>query len=119
MDQQEATEFVIRELGRHRSRDDIVREICEQTNWPWKQVQHFVQRVEVQHHDRITGRQMPLLIALGVGTVVAGFLLVVFAIYSGLSGEGSSLPYALVGLGMLIGGIAGIWRAVGQWREAQ
>lgn len=119
MDQQEATEFVIRELGRHRSRDDIVREICEQTNWPWKQVQHFVQRVEVQHQDQITGRQMPLLIALGVGTIVGGLLLIVFAIYSSSSGEGANLSYALVGLGMLVGGIAGIWRAVGQWRDAQ
>jgi hypothetical protein len=119
MNQQEATEFVIRELGRHRSRDDIVREICEQTNWPWRQVQHFVQRVEVQHQDQITSRQMPLLIALGVGTIAAGFLLIVFTIFSNSGGEGMNPFYALVGLGMMIGGAAGIWRAVGQWRDAQ
>jgi hypothetical protein len=119
MDQQEATEFVIRELGKHRSRDDIVREICAQTNWPWKQVQHFVQRIEVQHEDQITGRQMPLLIALGAGTVVVGFLLIVFTIYGNLSGEGVNPFYALLGMGMLVGGSAGIWQAVRQWQDAQ
>ncbi len=119
MEQQEATEYVIRELGKHRSRDDIVREICKQTNWPWKQVQHFVQRVEVQHEDQITGRQMPLLIALGVGTVVAGLLLIIFTIYLNLSGEGVNPYFAFVGLGMLVGGAAGIWRAVRQWQDAQ
>ncbi len=119
MDQQEATEYVIHELGKHRSRDDIVREICEQTNWPWKQVRHFVQRIEVQHEDQITGRQMPLLIVLGVGTVVAGFLLTGATVYVTVSGE-SVNPYgAFIGLGMMVGGAAGIWRAVRQWQDAQ
>ena len=119
MDKQEATEYVIRELGKHRSRDDIVNEICKQTNWPWKQVRHFVQRVEVQHEDQITGRQMPLLIALGVGAIVAGLLLTGATIYVNLSGE-SVNPYgALIGLGMMVGGTAGIWQAVRQWQDAQ
>ncbi len=119
MDQQEATEYVIRELGKHRSRDNIVREICEQTNWPWKQVQHFVQRVEVQHQDQITGRQMPLLIALGVGSVVVGLFLMVYDILLISSGESLNPYFALVGLGMLVGGGAGVWHAVRQWQDAQ
>jgi len=36
MDQQQATEFIIQELGRRRSHNEIIREICEQTGWPWK-----------------------------------------------------------------------------------
>jgi hypothetical protein len=119
MDQEQATEFVIRELGKHRSRDDIVREICEQTGWPWKKARHFVQQVEVRHEDQIVARQSPLLILLGGGGVVLGLALIAFTVYANQSGEGLTPLYALVGLGMIVGGIAGIWRTIDLWREAR
>ena len=41
MDQQQATEFIIQELGKRRSHNEIIREICEQTGWPWKKSAAF------------------------------------------------------------------------------
>ncbi len=124
MDQQQATEFIIRELGKHRGHDEIIHEICEQTGWPWKKVRHFVRRVEVQHQDQIVTRQSPLLILMGVSSIIVGLFLVSFIVYAYMSGAYSDLEarppnpfFALVGLGMIIGGIAGIWRTVSLWRE--
>jgi ABC-type uncharacterized transport system involved in gliding motility auxiliary subunit len=49
MDKQEATDFVIRELGKRRNRDDIITELCQRTGGTRDQVQRFVQLVESQN----------------------------------------------------------------------
>ena len=49
MTQQEATSFVLGELARRRSRDDIIQELCQRTGGSAEQVQRFVQFVESQN----------------------------------------------------------------------
>jgi hypothetical protein len=106
-------------LGRHHSHDDIIRTLCERAGWPWKKARHFVQRVEVDHHDKIVARQSPLLIALGVGSLVAGVLMAAGGGYLTFTGEVSELSLGLLftGPGFFVGGIAGVWRAVSVMRE--
>lgn len=131
-DEEEAVEFVIYALGRHHHHDDIIRSLCEQAGWPWKQARHFVQRVEVEHQDRIVARQSPVVIMLGVGSIVVG---AVIAIYTAIvligwisNPEGTDpkvvenmIYYAagfVTGLAMVVGGVAGVWRAVTLIQEA-
>jgi hypothetical protein len=49
MTKQEATDFVLGELAKRRSRDDIIQELCQRTGGSAEQVQRFVQFVESQN----------------------------------------------------------------------
>jgi len=70
MDQQQATEFIIQELGRRRSHDEIIREICEQTGWPWKSAVFCAAQSSTPKPDR--GPSSPLPIMLGIGSIIGG-----------------------------------------------
>lgn len=124
----ELTEFVIKELGGHGHREAIVRTVCERTGWPWLQAQSFVQRVEIEHHSSITSRQSVLLVLLGAGIILAGiglsaWIAVVTMNRQSINVSGVPVPYVenmiyfFTGVGMIVGGIAGIWRALSLTRE--
>lgn len=124
----ELTEFVIKELGGHGHREAIVRTVCERTGWPWLQAQSFVQRVEIEHHSSITSRQSVLLVLLGAGIILAGIGLSAWIAFVTMNRQpinisGVPVPYVenviyfSTGVGMIIGGIAGIWRALSLMRE--
>jgi hypothetical protein len=128
---EKVVQFVISQLGRHHSRNDIIQRLCEQEGWPWKQAERFVRKVEIQHHHKIAARQSPIIIFLGVGSLIAGAVIVVFTGVSLVEWvnhpsvtnpeQVENSPYYVAafvtGLGMVIGGIAGIWRAVSSIRE--
>jgi predicted phage tail protein len=111
---EDVIQFVIYQLGGHRSRDEVVRTLCERRSWNWRQAERLVRRVEIEHHSKIAARQSPLVIGLGVGSVVVGAALIFYTAYLALNGEvGQYNPGIFVtGLAMVLGGIAGIWRAV-------
>jgi hypothetical protein len=124
----ELTEFVVKELGGHGHREVLVRTVCERTGWSWPQAHSFVQRVEIEYHGRITARQSPVLIFLGAGIILAGIAIAGSIGYATLNGQfvnlsGVPVPYLenviyfFTGVGMIIGGIAGIWRALSLMRE--
>ncbi len=121
---EKVVQFVISQLGRHHSRNDIIQRLCEQEGWPWKQAERFVRKVEIQHHHKIAARQSPIIIFLGVGSLITGTAI---AIFTGVTlvgwighpsvanpGQVENIAYYgvafVTGLGMVIGGIAGIWR---------
>jgi hypothetical protein len=115
----EVVEAVISALGKHQSRKIIVRSLCEQHGWPWKQSHHFVQRVEIEHHGQIATRQSPLLIGLGIGGIVFGISMTAYGIYTVLNGHISDATVYYLGCGstMAVAGIAGIWKAISEMRE--
>ena len=127
MDQAETTEFVVRELGKHRSRDDIIQALCEQGGFDWYRAKEFVQRVESEHGSRIAVRQSPLLIIIGLGTLLAGLALSAWVTWETLRGTiifffSMPIPYLgnavyfITGLGMIAGSIAGMWKTIeGIW----
>ena len=124
-------QFVISELGQRRSRDNLVRMLCEQHGWPWKQTERFVRHVEIKHHDKIIARQSPLVIALGVGSVVVGAAMAIYTAIvligwiSNLEGTDPAIVENMIyyafgfvaGLAILVGGVAGIWRTVSLMQE--
>src|SRR5436190_1432444 len=123
MDQAEATEFVVRELGKHHSRDDIIRTLCEQAGFDWYRAKEFVQRVEKEHGQRIAIRQSPLIVILGLATLLVGVGLSTWVTWETLQGTiiffiSMPIPYLgnviyfITGLGMIAGGIAGLWKTI-------
>jgi hypothetical protein len=124
---EELTVFIIKELGKHHDRKEIVRKVCEQSQLTWKEAEQLITLVESQHKRTIAGRQTPLLLFLSIGTLLIGLgllafnLQILFAFFqSDVLGQVLSLQssyYRLIGLitglGMTVGGLVGLWRAFG------
>jgi hypothetical protein len=108
-------QFVVHALGARRSHESIIHMLCERTGQPWHEVQHFVRCVEIEHSDQIAARSGRVLAALGVLIALAGILLTVYVTYAILQGEvyGEWFALFVVGIGMMMGGLVGTWRA---WR---
>ena len=120
---QENTAFVINELGKHRNRNDLIMALCEKTGGSWNEMQRFVQQVESQNRQKITARQSPILIMIGVTTIIMGLLLTVYMAIETWHGSnyfliGTPIPYSgnvfygVTGLGMLGGGTLGTLRTL-------
>jgi len=132
MDKQKVTQHVIRRLTRGVSRDTIIREVCDQTGMNWKQATAFIEEVESGESQAIARRNLPLMMGIGIVTMIAGFLLTGISliqffgpVIDGTLGEltGEVLPLyllenwiymveAVVGIAMMAGGGFGIGRAM-------
>jgi hypothetical protein len=125
MNQQEATEFVIRELGKHRQKNDIIQKLCEATGMDWPQAEKFMHQVRTQHGGQIARSQSPLITVMSIGFILVGLALSVFILYETLNGliifflrlpipYLGNITYFLVGVGMIAGGIRGMWDTIVQ-----
>lgn len=123
---EELTQMIIKDLGKHRSRNEIIRTMCEQGEMDWQQAERLLQQVERDHRQTIVRRQSPFLIFLSIGTFIIGILLLLYSveffvaffqgdtlekILSARSGY-YRIAGAVTGLGMIAGGLIGIWRTV-------
>ena len=126
MNKEELIELVIRELGKHHERRDIVARICEQSTLGWEEAEQLVTEVESQYKRKIAARQGPFLVLVSIGTLVIGLGLLIYnieliaAIFNkDLLGQILSLRSGylqlvslVTGLGMTVGGLYGIWNAL-------
>lgn len=80
MDREQVTQHVIRRLTRGVSRDTIIREVCDQTGMDWKQATAFIEEVESGESQVIARRNLPLMMGIGIVTMIAGFLLTGYSI---------------------------------------
>ena len=123
MNQQEATDFVISELGKHHQKNDIIQKLCESTSMNWSQAEKFIQQVWAEHGTVIAQKQSPMIVAIGTVVVLAGLFIAVLTIYLTLQGEnirmrGLPFPYAgnigyfLIGAAMIGGGLRGMWDTI-------
>ncbi len=130
MNKETATEYVIRELGKHRNRNEIIMTLCERTSLNWQQAGQFIQEVESQHGRRIAVRQSPIIIMLGIGLLLAGIGLTCYSTLFFMNffqarHDVLSIDNALemraayyragslfVGISMMVGGVAGAWETV-------
>ena len=130
MDKEKATEFVIKELGKHHDRNEIIRALCEQMGLNWGEAGKLVQEVEAGHGRAIAARQSPIIIVFGVGLLIVGLGITcyssVFLISFFQSGHDAlSIDNALdmrsayyrfgslaLGISMIIGGLVGSWQTI-------
>jgi hypothetical protein len=95
---QAIVDFVVREFGRHRSRDEIIRTLSQEYRLAWGEAQELTAKVERQHRTKIARRQSPFLIFLGVATLIGGLVLagrgifVLYALYSATTEGVARIP---------------------------
>ncbi len=132
MDKDAITQHVIRRLTRGVSRDTIIREVCDQTGMDWKQATAFIEEVEAGESQMIARRNLPLMMGVGIVTMIGGFLLTGYSIilFFGPFIDGTLIDLnsevmtlyllenwiymveAVVGVAMMAGGGFGIGRAM-------
>ena len=123
MNKEEATAFVIGELGKLRPRNDIVQKLCEVTGMNWAQAEKFVQIVASEHRSLIAQKQSPVVVGLGALTLIAGLALSIWVTYATLQGVIifflsfpvpylGNITYFIVGVGMTAGGLRGVWETL-------
>jgi hypothetical protein len=122
MDQNAATQYVSRELGRHTQRNDIILRLCEQLKCSWPDVEKFIRYVEQDNRKAIAVRKSPMLILIGIGTIIVGLATAGCGLYElthgvlviGILTAPTPTPLiVLVGLGMIGGGGYGVLREIG------
>lgn len=125
MDEQLA-QRVVNDLAKHRSRNEIIRSVCEEGGLNWTEAEKLVQQVEQEHGRAIARRQGPLMIFLSIGTLLIGIALLIYGLEFFMAFfQGDTLEQALslrsaylrligglTGLGMTAGGLIGLWKTV-------
>jgi hypothetical protein len=116
----EAILFVVEGLAKYHDKNELIVDICEMTGMEWLQAEQFIQQVESQYVYAIALRQSPLIMRVGVATIILGGLLLVSAFVLLISEIEN--PFIVMiphifdlmailgtsGLGMIGGGIIGI-----------
>lgn len=124
MNEDQARAFVVRELGMHRDRDDILLVLCRELNIDWSRAEQFVSDVELQYGQRIARKQSPLLMVIGLGVILAGLALTTYGVWEIFEfvqmETAQQLVYSqymyfvgasmITGLAMIVGGIIGFRR---------
>lgn len=75
MNQQQATDYVIKALGRHQSSNIILETICTETGMNWEEAKSFVRKVIAENSDKIVVKQSPLFLILGIGFIIIGIFM--------------------------------------------
>jgi hypothetical protein len=123
MNNAELTDQIIKGLGKHHDRQEIVRRICEQSGLSWSEAEQLINEVETQNRRKIAVRQGPLMMFLSIGSLVLGIGLTVYnmdiliAIFNAdllsqilsLQSGYYRLASLVTGAGMMIGGLFGVW----------
>jgi len=124
---EELTSLIVKELGKHRDRNQIIQRVCERSELNWKDAERLIVLVEAQHKRTIAVRQTPLLLFLSIGTLLLGIGLMAFNMHilatffqGDLLSQVLSLQSSyyrvlglITGLGMTVGGAVGLWKAFG------
>ena len=129
MNNEELTNLIIKELGKHHDRKEIVQRVCEASTLNWGEAERFIAEVEAQNKRKIAASQGPLLMLLSIGTLALGVGLIaynlelLFSIWNAdlmnqilsLKSGYYQLASLLTGIGMTIGGFYGIWTTLGSF----
>ena len=123
---EELTNLIIKELGKHHDRNEIIRSLCEQSTLNWTEAERLVEQVEAEHESMIAGRQRPFLILVSVGTLILGIGLLfynsqffigffqrgIFEQILSLQGGYYRVIGLITGLGMAVGGLFGLGKSL-------
>jgi hypothetical protein len=130
----ELTEFVIQQLGRGISTDDLIAKVCEDTGRSWPDAEAFVRGVQASQASQIARRQTPLLLLITLPTLLGGAAIAALCGYTLLDlarvmdRQNLAFPLAgllvialgnwqvflglLLGLGMIVGSGIGIGQMI-------
>ncbi len=126
MQKEEITQYVIKALGRNRSQSDIVQYLCENAKMTWPEAEKLVRQIQVKHSGEISSRQSPLIIAIGIMSLLTGVLLIAYGLYYFLilanidrdemvrnsRGAIYAVMALISGFGLITGSIIGMWKNI-------
>jgi hypothetical protein len=126
MQKEEVTAFIVTELGKHHSHNDVIRNLCERAGMHWAEAEKLVHQVEAEHSHDIAARQSPLMVVLGVVTIIGGIGLIVYGIQYFLNfsqkdtfdmllsapGVYYRIGSLFTGLFMIVGGLIGLRKTI-------
>lgn len=126
MDTEQATQFVLREIARYTTYDDIALALSKRYDLKWDEAMAFVRQVESANYDTLQRGHKRFLVLLGGTVLVAGVGLAVTMLISPLAGwrfdlvisnllelpYGGNVSLFLAGVAMIIGGLRGTLRAM-------
>jgi len=129
MNNEELTNLIIKELGKHHDRKAIIQKVCEEGKLNWGEAERLIAEVEAQNKRKIAARQGPFLIFVSIGTLVLGIGLLAYnmevlvSIFNrdllqqilSLQSGYYRLAGLITGLGMTIGGLYGAWTTLGSF----
>jgi hypothetical protein len=123
------TPFIIKELSKRPNHKEVVQKVCEKGGFHWKDAERLVILVEAQHKRKISEyrSQSPLLLFISVATLLFGIGLLFFTTQTlfavptqeileqilSLRDNFYRLLELSAGVGMTIGGMLGLWKALG------
>jgi len=124
---EDLTALIIKELGKHRDRNQIIQRVCERSELNWQEAERLIVLVEARHRRTIVVRQTPSILFLSIGTLLLGIGLLAFnmqilaaffqtdLLSQVLSVQGNyyRILGLITGLGMTVGGAVGLWKAFG------
>lgn len=122
MKREEAVALVVKGLGSHQDRNELIRGLCERTGMPWSVAEDFVKQVEAEHGKTIAAKQSPFLIVFGIFISLVGAGLMINAvqyfinvaqtdaIHMALSAQGLYIRVGtfFTGFFMVLGGMMGL-----------
>ena len=129
MNDEELKDLIIRELGKHHERQDIVAKICERTTLSWGDAERLLDEVQSQNKKKIAARQGPFLLFVSIGSLVLGMGMLAYnfeflvSIFNqdllqqvlGIRNGYYRLAALVTGLGMTVGGMYGAWTALASY----
>ncbi len=131
---EELVQTVVSELSNQRSRNEIVRMVCEQGRVEWGEADQLVKEIEMEYGHTIARRRLPLLIFLSAGTTLIGAILFSSSLQTIrdlfgadlagllenvalLIGGSSPVVSGVSGLAMMAGGAIGMWLALERYYQ--
>ena len=67
---EELTKLIIKRLGKHHDRNEIIRSVCEESTLNWSEAEKLIDQVAAEHASTIAARQRPFLVFVSVGTLI-------------------------------------------------
>jgi hypothetical protein len=127
---EKTVEYIVKELGRHRTENDIIRTVIHLEDVSWEEAKRMVAAVKVRCRGRIARRQSPVLVAIGMVTFLGGAALtagMVIATLMGINLFFLSVPipysgnvvYLVTGVGMMAGAAWGSGSAMLEFLTAR
>jgi hypothetical protein len=124
---EELTTFIVKELGKYQHRDTVIRKVCKKSGLTWKDAERLIVLVDANHRRTTIVRPTPPLLFLSIGILVLGIGLLAFNIHVvvaffhkdmlsqllTLQGASYQMTGLMIGMGMTVGGMIGLWRAFG------
>jgi uncharacterized membrane protein len=128
------SERIAKKLARGVPARDVIPEVCDTTGMDWEEAEKYVAEIARFRKKSISSQRFPVLVLISLGTAFIGLTILAYTVVSMqadlaealASLAGTAAPQAalnfflhfqvfgqlLVGIGMLIGGMIGVGRAI-------